>query len=49
MCLKSGKTIFVEVKQPGKVPTPLQLYRHEELRAKGFEVLVLTDADSVIL
>ena len=49
MCLKSGKTIFVEVKQPGKVPTPLQLYRHEELRAKGFEVLVLTDANGVIL
>ena len=41
MCLKNGKTIFIEVKQPGKRPTPLQEHRHKQLRAQGFEVLVL--------
>ena len=38
---KDGRTIFVECKAPGKKPTPLQLYRHEALRATGFEVFVV--------
>jgi Holliday junction resolvase len=29
MCLKGGKTVFVEVKQPGKKPTELQQFRYE--------------------
>lgn len=41
MCLKDGKTLFVEVKQPGKKPTPLQEFRHKQLREMGFEVMVL--------
>lgn len=49
MCLKNGKTIFVEVKQPGKAPTELQLYRHKELMAKGFEVWVLTDDRDIVI
>lgn len=42
MMLKDGKAMFVEVKRPGERPRPLQIYRQEELKAKGFEVLTLT-------
>lgn len=35
-----GKTIFVELKRPGEVPTPLQLAWHKVLRKRGFEVWV---------
>lgn len=43
MMLKDGKAIFVEVKQPGKKPRPLQEYRLEELRKAGFTAIVLTE------
>ena len=43
MCLKDGKTLFVEVKRPGEKPRLLQKYRHGELRKQGFEVLILTE------
>jgi Holliday junction resolvase len=43
MALKEGRVIFLEVKQPGKKPRPLQLYRHEQLRKQGFEVIVATN------
>lgn len=43
MCLKNGKTIFIEVKRPGQKPRPLQEYRHDQLRKQGFEVIVLTE------
>jgi len=49
MCLNNGKTVFVEVKQPGCEPTELQKYRHAELRQQGFQVHVLTtDKDLII-
>ena len=49
MCLKNGKTIFIEVKQPGREPTELQKYRHAELTSQGFTVHVLTtDKDLII-
>lgn len=38
---------FVEVKAPGKKPRPLQLYRHQQLRALGFKVFVLDDPGRV--
>lgn len=41
MCLKNGTTTFIEVKKKGKKATLLQLYRHEQLRNNGFEVLVI--------
>lgn len=41
LVLKNGVTTFVEVKQPGKEPTPLQLKKHDELRKQGFKVLVM--------
>lgn len=49
MCLKNGKTVFIEVKQPGKEPTELQKYRHSELIKQGFTVYVLTSDKDLII
>ena len=43
MCLREGKTMFVEVKQPKGVLSEIQHYRIAELRSKGFEVFIWTD------
>lgn len=43
MLLKDGVASFIEVKQPGYRPRPLQEYRINELRKAGFEVRVLTE------
>lgn len=52
ICLyPGGKIIFVETKAPDGKPEPLQLKRHEELRALGFDVRVvntLEDAKEVV-
>lgn len=40
-CYRNGAIIFIECKAPGKKPTPLQLYRHEQLRNQGFTVLII--------
>ena len=49
MCLKNGKTVFIEVKQPGREPTELQKYRHAELIKQGFTVHVLTSEKDIII
>lgn len=36
MFLKSGRTVFFEIKTRGAKPSPLQLYRLNELRENGF-------------
>ena len=38
VCLPGGRVVFVETKQPGKTPRPLQKKRHAELRELGCEV-----------
>lgn len=43
LCLKDGKSLFIEVKRPGKKPRPIQEYRIKQLRERGFDVLVLTE------
>jgi len=43
MCLKDGKTMFVEVKTPKGVLSELQKLRIEQLRKQGFEVKIWTD------
>lgn len=43
MALKDGVARFIEVKQPGKKPRPLQTFRHEQLRKIGFNVEVMTE------
>lgn len=45
--LLDGKIGFVEVKAPGKKPTPLQLSRHRLLRKLGFQVFVLDEEDQI--
>lgn len=47
ICLHSGRSVFIEVKQPGKNPTDLQKYRHEQLRKQGFEVVVARDRKDI--
>jgi Holliday junction resolvase len=49
MCLKSGKTVFVEVKQPGKKPTELQQFRHDQLTQNGFQVFILSSEKDIII
>jgi Holliday junction resolvase-like predicted endonuclease len=43
MCLKNGKAVFVEVKQPKGVLSPIQTHVIETLRTNGFEVNIWTD------
>jgi len=35
LCLKAGRAVWLEVKQPGKKPTPIQVRRMAEIEAKG--------------
>lgn len=43
LILRNGKVVFIEFKQPGEKPEPLQLYRHRKLTEQGFKTLVVTD------
>ena len=43
MCLKDGKTMFIEVKQPTGKLSEIQKFRIDELRKQGFEAKVWTD------
>jgi len=45
--MDGGHFGFVEAKAPGKVPRPLQVRRHQQLRALGFEVFVLDDPEQI--
>ena len=45
--LKGGRVWFVEVKAPGRKPTPKQLKVHKMLRELGFQVLVLDSIQAV--
>lgn len=45
--LPGGRVVFVELKAPGKKPRPIQLKRHEELKALGFEVEVIDSPEGV--
>jgi len=49
MCLKDGKTVFVEVKQPVKKPTELQQFRHDQLTQNGFQVFILSSEKDIII
>lgn len=53
MCIKAGRVIFFEVKQPGKkvIPGGLQEYMINELRKQGveaYEVHSVTEVKQVI-
>jgi Holliday junction resolvase len=47
MALRQGKVVFIEVKQPGRKPSPLQEYRIGQLRKEGFEVIIATSKKDV--
>ncbi len=40
-CYRNGITLFIECKAPGEKCSPLQLYRHTQLRNAGFTILVI--------
>lgn len=45
--LPKGRIGFVEVKAPGKKPSPLQERRHKQLRHLGFQVLILDKPEQI--
>jgi predicted methyltransferase MtxX (methanogen marker protein 4) len=50
--LPNKPMLFVELKAPGRKPTPLQSKRHEELRNRGFRVELIDskeDAKALVL
>lgn len=47
ICCWKGKFLGIEAKAPGGTPTPNQLRRHEELRAGGGTVLIVSDVDQL--
>lgn len=47
VCFPGGRILFVELKAPGRKPTPLQTRRHEELRDLGFSVWVIASMEAV--
>ena len=48
MCLVPGHPpFFVEVKSTGEKPTPIQLYRHKQIRELGFKVYVVDNTEDL--
>nr|WP_028988044.1 VRR-NUC domain-containing protein [Thermicanus aegyptius] len=45
--LPGGRVVFVELKAPGRKPTPLQLAQHQRLRALGCDVRVIDSLEQV--
>lgn len=45
--LRSGRIAWLEFKQIGKQPEPLQAYRHKKLREQNFEVLVVSSLSDI--
>lgn len=45
--LPNNKLMFIELKAPGKVETPLQNYMHRKIRALGFSVYVVDSMEAV--
>jgi len=43
LALKDGKVMFIEMKQPNGVVSPLEEVTHEKIREQGFEVKIWTD------
>lgn len=47
LILRMGTARFLEFKQPGKHPTPLQIYRHDKLKVAGFEVKIVRSLSDI--
>lgn len=44
---QNGVVVFVELKAPGKKPTPLQEHRHKEIKWLGCKVCILASYEEV--
>jgi len=47
VCLPGGRIAFIELKAPGKKPTPLQVRQMERLQGLGFCAMVLDSIEAV--
>lgn len=47
VCLPGGRIAFIELKAPGKKPTPLQVRQMERLRGLGFVAFVIDSVEAV--
>lgn len=47
VCLPGGRIAFIELKAPGKKPTPLQIRQMERLRALGQMAVVIDSLEAV--
>ena len=47
LCLRAGRSVFIEFKRPGQQPRSLQEYRHDKLRKQGFEVLIVKSLEDI--
>ncbi|NRG44208.1 VRR-NUC domain-containing protein [Bacillus sp. CRN 9] len=45
--LPGKKIVFVELKAPGKKPSPIQLAQHRKITKLGFEVFVIDSKEGV--
>lgn len=48
LCMKQGKSVWIECKEPNDTLKPLQKLRIEELRANGFEAFCLKSGEGKI-
>lgn len=48
LCIRSGRVVFIEVKQDKGIVSPLQEFRIEDLRKQGMEVRVVRDLNEII-
>lgn len=48
LCLKDGKSIFIEIKEKNDTLKPLQKYRIDQLREQNFEAFCLKDGEGII-
>ena len=45
--LPGGRVMFVELKAPGEVPKPIQVYMHGKIKALGFDVHTVDSLEKV--
>lgn len=43
--IRGGKTVYIEVKDIGEKPDPLQLVRHRQIKEHGGDVYLTSDKD----
>lgn len=48
VCLKDGRTVFIEVKSEKGKPSELQKFRIKQLKELGFEAIVVKSVEEVL-